>query len=126
MFIQDVPVAERDGIQLFVFAGMALGYLALHFAGKRPVRPFHLPVLATGAVLALLLPTTAVLLDLGVAVPATVLCAVNLGAGLGGALLTVSWLDVGSRIRLQLSLIHISTSCPSTPACRASARTTRP
>ena len=102
VFIQDVPVAERDGIQLFVFAGMALGYLALHFAGKSArFDPFHLPVLATGAVLALLLPTTAVLLDLGVAVPVPVLCAVNLGAGLGGALLTVSWLDVGSRIKLQ-------------------------
>lgn len=102
VFIQDVPVAERDGIQLFVFAGMALGYLALHFAGKSArFDPFHLPVLATGAVLALLLPTTAVLLDLGVAVPVPVLCAVNLDAGLGGALLTVSWLDVGSRIKLQ-------------------------
>ena len=74
VFIQDVPVAERDGIQLFVFAGMALGYLALHFAGKSArFDPFHLPVLATGAVLALLLPTTAVLLDLGVAVPVPVL-----------------------------------------------------
>lgn len=35
VFIQDVPVAERDGIQLFVFAGMALGHAKVQQHGRR-------------------------------------------------------------------------------------------
>lgn len=101
-FIQDTPVAERDGIQLFVFAGMALGYLALHLASKsKKFNPFKLPALVTDAVLALLLPLAALLLSFDVPIPSPLLCVVNLCAGFGGASLTVSWLDVGSRIRVQ-------------------------
>lgn len=102
VFIQDTPISERDGIQLFVFAGMALGYIALHLASKSAkFDPFKFPALVTDAVLALLLPASALLLSFDVALPTPVLCAVNLCAGFGGASLTVSWLDVSSRIRLQ-------------------------
>ncbi|HIW75404.1 MULTISPECIES: helix-turn-helix transcriptional regulator [Gordonibacter] len=103
VFIQDTPIAERDGIQLFVFAGITLGYLILHLVSKNArFDPFKLPVLIGSAVLALLLPGTALLLSFGAPVPpAPVLCIINLCAGFSGASLTVSWLDVGSRIRVQ-------------------------
>ena len=82
--IQDTPVAERDAIQLFVFAGLALGYLSLHLLAKNSrFDPFRLSALATDAALALLLPIAALFL------------------GLGGASLTVSWLDASSRIRVK-------------------------
>lgn len=101
-FIQDTPVAERDAIQLFVFAGLALGYLSLHLLAKNSrFDPFRLSALATDAALALLLPIAALFLGLGVDVPSPVLCVVNLCAGLGGASLTVSWLDASSRIRVK-------------------------
>lgn len=101
-YIQDASVAERDIVQAFVFAGLVLGYLALHFAGKNMhFNPFQFKWLATTAVLALSLPLAAILLDFGVVIPSSILCIINLCAGVGGALLTVGWLDACSRIRLK-------------------------
>lgn len=101
-FIQDRPLAERDGIQLFVFVGLVAGYLALHIAGKNVrFNPFKPSVLIAKTVFALILPFTALLLSYDLTIPSPVLCAVNFCTGIGGAFLTVSWLDVCSRIRLQ-------------------------
>ncbi|MEG0016718.1 MAG: hypothetical protein RR747_09090, partial [Gordonibacter sp.] len=33
-YIQDVSIAERDVVQMFVFAGLVLGYFVLYLAGK--------------------------------------------------------------------------------------------
>lgn len=101
-YIQDVSVAERDVVQMFVFVGLVLGYFVLHLAGKnKRFDPFRFTWLVVAAVLAILLPLAAIALDFGAAIPSAALCAVNLCAGMGGALLTVGWLDVCSRIRLQ-------------------------
>lgn len=94
-------VAERDIIQLFVFAGLAIGYTALHFVGKSDkYDPFKVFVLAAETVLVVLLPVAALLLVAGMAIPAGVLCAVNLFAGFGGAGFTVGWLAVCGRLRI--------------------------
>ncbi|MEG2934761.1 MAG: helix-turn-helix transcriptional regulator [Gordonibacter sp.] len=101
-YIQDVSIAERDVVQMFVFAGLVLGYFVLYLAGKnKRFDLFKIKWLATTAVLSMLLPLAAVVLDFGMTIPSAALCVVNLCAGIGGAVLTVSWLDVCSRIRLQ-------------------------
>lgn len=101
-FPEGLPVAERDGIQLFVFFGLTLGYLVLHLLSKHSsFNPFSLPVRIASVVLAVLLPIAALALYVGIPLPLPVLAAVNLCAGLAGALLTVCWLDVASRIRMK-------------------------
>ena len=93
---------ERDGVQLFVFAGLAIGFTALHFISKsKNYDPHSLFVLAVETVLMLLLPVAALLLIVGVAIPVPALCVVNLLTGFGGAAVTVSWLDVCGRIRIR-------------------------
>ena len=98
----DLSIAERDGIQLFIFVGLALGYYALHFISKsKKYDPYALFALAAETVLMLLLPGVALLLAAGISVPIAVLCIVNLCTGLGGAAIAVAWLDVCGRIRIR-------------------------
>lgn len=101
IFLQDIPIALRDGIQLFIFIGMASGYMVLHLVAKRlEINRIAVPMLAAEAMLTLLLPLCALALSFGIALPVPLLCGVNLLTGLCGASLTVGWLDVSSRIRL--------------------------
>lgn len=98
----DVPTGTRDAAQLFVFAGIAVGYFALHLAAKSPkYNPYSPPMLAATAVLSVLLPVTALLLYSGIHVPLPVTATANFCAGLAGAKLTVSWLDASSLVRTQ-------------------------
>ena len=93
-FLQALPVGERDVIQLFIFAGIALGYLICHILAKRPsFTLFKAPVFAAEAVLSLAVPVVCFGLAANVAIPTPVFCIVNLLAGVGGGMLTVSWLD---------------------------------
>lgn len=101
IFLQDIPIALRDGIQLFIFIGMTSGYVVLHLVAKRlELSRIAVPLLATETILTLLLPLCALALSFDIALPVPLLCGINLLTGLCGASLTVSWLDVSSRIRL--------------------------
>ncbi len=99
-FLQVLPVGERDVIQLFIFAGIALGYLMCHVLAKRAsFTLFKAPVFAAEAVLSLAVPVICFALAANIAIPTPVFCAVNLLAGIGGGMLTVSWLDVCGRCK---------------------------
>lgn len=105
LFVELLPtytIAERDGVQLFVFAGLAIGYTALHFVSKsKKYDPYALFVLAVETVLAVALPASALLLIAGVQIPLAALCVVNLLTGFAGAAISVGWLDACGRIRIR-------------------------
>lgn len=101
-FFADTPSAARDGVQLFVFGGITLGYGILHFVGRYPAfDPFSKPLVAAVAAGTIMLPAASFAAYLGFDVPLPLLSAAALCAGLAGSMLTVSWLDVASRIRLR-------------------------
>lgn len=107
----DIPFGERDFIQLFVFAGMVAGYIALHYAAKgSPVPLFGNACLFAELAMALLLPVAALLGRLGIVLPSAVMCLCGLCAGMACASLTVSWLDVLGSIRVRNYLRFTSAS----------------
>lgn len=100
IFLQALPIGERDAIQLFIFAGIAIGYLLCHVMAKNPsFTVFKAPVLAFETVFVLAVPVVCFALEASLPVPTPVFCAVNLLAGIGGGMLTVSWLDVCGRCK---------------------------
>ena len=100
-FLPEYPLAERDFAQLFVFVGVAAGYLLFHWLGRFPRFVLtRLPYLAALAVLGALIPVASVATHLTIVIPPLpLLAAVNLLAGVGGAGITVCWLDVCSRLK---------------------------
>ena len=57
IFLQALPIGERDAIQLFIFAGIAIGYLLCHVMAKNPsFTVFKAPVLAFETVFVLAVP----------------------------------------------------------------------
>lgn len=105
LFAELVPeysTVPGNVVQLFVFAGLAVGYAALHFISKsKKYDPYSFFVLAAETVFALLIPSSALLLVAGIRVPMAVLCSVGLLGGLGGAALLVGWLNACGRIRIR-------------------------
>ena len=100
IFLQGLPSGERDMIQLFIFIGIALGYLICHILGKRAsYTPFKTPVLAIETVFAAIVPLVSFGLLAHAPIPIPLLCTANLLAGIGGGFLTVSWLDVCGRCK---------------------------
>lgn len=99
-FPAGVPVQARDFSQLWLFLGVAAGYLALHFLGKSPrYNLFSLPSLAFELLGASLLPMSAISCYNGLHLPLGAVCAINFAAGAGNAMLIVSWLDICSRLK---------------------------
>lgn len=95
-----VPLAVSDLSQLAVFAGIPLGYLALALLGRSEhFNPFSPPLLIFDAACASFLPLAALLTYQGVFVPLALVCVCNVLAGVAGAALTLSWLDVLSRLK---------------------------
>ncbi|MGN0038273.1 MAG: response regulator transcription factor [Coriobacteriales bacterium] len=90
---------QRDLCQLFVFTGMAIGFLALHVLGKLPrFSPFNLLVIALQFCLSIFLPVCALLQYSYPVFPLSGICAVCFLTGAGCALGMISWLDVCSRM----------------------------
>lgn len=100
VFLETGSNFQQDALVLPVFIGALCGYLILHFAGKSALLSFGSRFLAVVAVLAFLQPFYTQLVACGVAMPWAVTAAVNLLTGLGGALATVSWLQVISELRV--------------------------
>lgn len=99
-FPPEVPLATRDLSQLAIFAGMPVGYVLMHLLGRMP--RFNLfSTITTGVelVCGLSLPIVAFAIYQNVHVPLPVVCVTNFLGGATSALLTVSWLDVLSRLR---------------------------
>lgn len=99
-FPPEVPLATRDLSQLAIFAGMPVGYVLMHLLGRIP--RFNLfSTITTGVelVCGLSLPIVAFAIYQNVHVPLPVVCVTNFLGGATSALLTVSWLDVLSRLR---------------------------
>lgn len=102
-FPPDVPLAVRDMSQLAIFAGMPVGYVLMHLLGRIP--RFNLfSIITTGVelVCGLSLPIVAFAIYQNVHVPLLVVYITNFLGGATSALLTVSWLDVLSRLRTTL------------------------
>lgn len=99
-FPPDVPLAVRDLSQLAIFAGMPVGYVILHLLGRLPrFNLFSTVTIGVELVCGLLLPIVAFAIYQSVHVPLFVVIATNFLGGATSALLTVSWLDVLSRLR---------------------------
>lgn len=99
-FPPDVPLAVRDMSQLAIFAGMPVGYVALHFLGRSPhFNLFSTVTIGVEIVCGLLLPISAFAIYQSVRVPLAIVIATNFLGGVAAAMLTVSWLDVLSRLR---------------------------
>ena len=94
-----MPVAQRDFMQLPIFVGISIGYLGLHFLGKTKLRLRQPQANIIEAVVGLLLPVVATVHVLGVHVPLAVFVVVGFLTGVGGAGLTVRWLDVSGRAK---------------------------
>ena len=102
-FPPDVPLAARDMSQLAIFVGMPVGYVLMHLLGRMP--RFNLfSIITTGVelVCGLSLPIVAFAIYQNVHVPLLVVYITNFLGGATSALLTVSWLDVLSRLRTTL------------------------
>lgn len=96
--LQDVDFGQRNLTQSFVFVGVAVGYVLMHFAGRSSAfNPFNLPVIVACSVCALLLPVVCAVAVYVTALPPLLFWAVNFVTGIAGAVLTVLWLDVMSR-----------------------------
>ncbi|MCI8467952.1 MAG: helix-turn-helix transcriptional regulator [Eggerthellaceae bacterium] len=94
-----LPEGEAALGELFLFGGMALGYVGLARAGRRPsFNAFSSGVLTTQILLAAALPVAVSLFRCGVPVPSQVLDVLGLLAGLAAALFAVQWLDVAGRM----------------------------
>ena len=99
-FPSDLSVEQRDLSQLFVFVGLALGYVLLHVMAKRSTfNLFSNWPKALEVVGACLMPLAALLMAFGVYIPYPLSFVCSLGAGLAAAGVNVSWLDVSSRMR---------------------------
>lgn len=102
-FPPNVPLATRDLSQLGIFVGMPVGYGVLHLLGRWPrFNLFSGVTVGAELVCGLLLPIVAFAVYQSAHVPLPVVMAVNFLGGAAGALLTVSWLDVLSRLRTTL------------------------
>lgn len=100
IFLQGLPIGERDMIQLFIFIGIACGYTICHFLSKRSsYTPFSMPVLAIETVFAAVVPLLSFGLLANAPIPTPLLCVANLCSGIAGGFITVSWLDVCGRCK---------------------------
>lgn len=99
-FPPEVPLAVRDMSQLAIFVGMPVGYVLLYFLGRLSrFNLFSTITIAIEIVCGLLLPIVAFAIYQDVRVPLFVVVIVNFLGGVAAASLTVSWLDVLSRLR---------------------------
>lgn len=99
-FPAGVPLAARDLTQLAVFIGIPAGYLILFGLGKIPrFNLFSTAVMGVELVCSLLLPIVAFAMYHFVYIPLAVVVIANALGGLACACLTVSWLDVLSRLK---------------------------
>lgn len=97
--LQDVDFGQRNLTQCFVFVGVAAGYVLMHFAGRNSAfNPFKIPVIAACVICVLLLPVVSVVIAHLTSLPPVLLWVVNFATGVAGAVLTVLWLDVMSRL----------------------------
>lgn len=102
-FPPHVPIEIRDASQFAVFAGMAVGYAVLAFLGRiQRFNVFSGIVVAAEVVCSVLLPLVAFSMHSGMHIPLWAVCIANALAGIAGAALTLSWLDVLSRIGTDL------------------------
>ena len=102
-FPPQVPVQVRDASQAAVFAGMALGYALLAGLGRLPrFNVFSGLAVGTEVICSVLLPLVACSMHNGMHIPLAVVCGANVLAGIAGAALTTSWLDVLSRVGTEL------------------------
>lgn len=102
-FPPEVPLATRDLSQLAIFAGMPIGFAALWLLGRMPrFNLFSNVTLGVEVVSSLLLPIAAFAIYQGAHVPLPLVVGANLLAGIASAALTVSWLDVLSRLQTTL------------------------
>lgn len=99
-FPYGAPAVMRDFAQLWVFVGMAIGFVALHFLSLSPkYTPFSLCTIFLEAAVALALPLAAILQSKGFDVPLPFICAASLLTGVAGSFITTCWLDICSRLR---------------------------
>ncbi len=94
------PIQVQDFSQLFIFLGVAVGYVILHFLGRSSrFNLFSMVVVGAEILFALGLPFVAFSMYGGLYVPLWVVCTANLMAGIASAFLITSWLDVLSRLK---------------------------
>lgn len=99
-FPPGVPLFVRDLSQLAVFAGLALGYVILHFLGRNAdFNIFSSASMCTAFLACVLQPILVMLMLNDLFVPIPFVCLVNLLAGFGAAIVVTSWLDVLSRLK---------------------------
>lgn len=98
LVLQDVDPGQRDLTQSFVFIGTFVGYILMHFLGRRSAfNPFTMPFIVACGVCMLLLPACAAIVFFVCDLPPVLLWVINLLTGVVGAALTVLWLDICSR-----------------------------
>lgn len=100
-FPPDLPVSIRDFSQMFVFAAVPIGYVAIHLLSKNlKFNVFALPVRVGEVVCAVLLPIVALIMYQGVVIPLAMVCVLNFLIGFSAAGMKLSWLDVCSRLEI--------------------------
>ncbi len=91
----------RNFAQAFIFFGIFVAYLILHFyARKMDVHTFSRPLLIVCTILLCILPTAWLISLFGVEIPFFAACIGCCLTGLAAGYLTVSWLDVAGSIRI--------------------------
>ena len=104
-FPPEAAIAERDMVQLLVFAAVPVGYAILHFLCRNAkFNVFATPVKVAEVICAVVFPLVAFAMYQGVRLPFALICVANVLVGMGSAALKLSWLDVCSR----LNIVHYS------------------
>lgn len=94
------PVAVRDFLQLWVFVGNACGFFALHALGKKiDYNLFSFPTIIVEGAFSVAFPLYVLVLSEGSLATLSGVCVLSALSGFAGAFLTISWLDICSRLK---------------------------